>query len=103
MERASGRDSCLFSLDAGHPPECTHLTRLAFERLIVISYRNLATRAVFCWALVSISSKLPVAMAPLALVFFVRERPAGYALGGALAAAYVVGEVLGAGFLIGPR
>ena len=42
-------------------------------------------------------------MAPLALVFFVRERPGGYALGGALAAAYVVGEVLGAGFLIGPR
>ncbi|MGV9801730.1 MFS transporter [Mycobacterium sp. NPDC003449] len=42
-------------------------------------------------------------MAPLALVFFVRERPAGYALGGALAAGYVVGEVLGAGFLIGPR
>lgn len=69
----------------------------------LIRYRNLATRAVFCWALVSISSKLPVAMAPLALVFLVRERPGGYALGGALAAAYVVGEVLGAGLLVGPR
>lgn len=68
-----------------------------------IGYRTLVTRAVFCWALVSVSSKLPVAMAPLALVFVVRERPGGYALGGALAAAYVVGEVLGAGLLVGPR
>jgi hypothetical protein len=42
-------------------------------------------------------------MAPLALVFVVRDRPGGYALGGALAAAYVVGEVFGAGLLVGPR
>lgn len=47
--------------------------------------------------------KPPVAMAPLALVWFGRGRPGGHALGGALAAAYVAGEVLGAGFLIGPR
>jgi hypothetical protein len=41
-------------------------------------------------------------MAPLALVFLVRERPGGYALGAGLAAAYVIGEVVGAAVL-GPR
>ncbi|MEW2391871.1 MFS transporter [Streptomyces venezuelae] len=39
---------------------------------------------------------MPVAAAPLALVFLVRERPGGYVLGAALAAAYVVGEIIGA-------
>jgi hypothetical protein len=39
---------------------------------------------------------MPVAMAPLAFVFLVRVRPGGYALGASLAAAYVVGEVIGA-------
>nr|WP_223833185.1 MFS transporter [Streptomyces venezuelae] len=39
---------------------------------------------------------MPVAGAPLALVFLVRERPGGYVLGAALAAAYVVGEIVGA-------
>jgi len=38
-------------------------------------------------------------MAPLALVFLVRERPGGYALGAGLAAAYVIGEVAGAAVL----
>lgn len=41
-------------------------------------------------------------MAPLALVFLVRARPGGYALGAGLAAAYVIGEVAGAAVL-GPR
>lgn len=39
---------------------------------------------------------MPVAMAPLALVFLVRERPGGYSLGAILAAAYVLGEIGGA-------
>ena len=61
-----------------------------------MSYRQLATSPVLNWALVAIGARLPVAMAPLALVFLVRERHGGYALGAGLAAAYVIGEVAGA-------
>jgi hypothetical protein len=67
-----------------------------------MSYRQLATRPVLNWALIAIGARLPVAMAPLALVFLVRERPGGYALGAGLAAAYVIGEAAGAAIL-GPR
>jgi hypothetical protein len=67
-----------------------------------MTYRQLATRPVLNWALVAMGARLPVAMAPLALVFLVRERPGGYALGAGLAAAYVIGEVAGAAFA-GPR
>lgn len=67
-----------------------------------MSYRQLATRPVLNWGLVAIGARLPVAMAPLALVFLVRGRPGGYALGAGLAAAYVIGEVAGAAVL-GPR
>jgi hypothetical protein len=67
-----------------------------------MSYRQLATRPVARWALVAIGARLPVAMTPLALVFLVRHRPGGYALGAVLAAAYVIGEVVGAAVL-GPR
>ena len=67
-----------------------------------MSYRQLATRPVLNWALVAIGARLPVAMTPLALVFLVRERPGGYALGAGLAAVYVIGEVVGASVL-GPR
>ena len=67
-----------------------------------MSYRQLATRPLLNWALVAIGSRLPVAMAPLALVFLVRDRPGGYALGAGLAAVYVIGEVAGAAVL-GPR
>jgi hypothetical protein len=66
------------------------------------SYGQLATRPMLNWAFVSICARLPVAMAPLALVFLVRQRPGGYALGAGLAAAYVIGEVAGAAVL-GPR
>jgi hypothetical protein len=52
-----------------------------------MSYRQLATRPVLKWALVAIGARLPVAMTPLALVFLVRDRPGGYALGAGLAAA----------------
>jgi hypothetical protein len=54
------------------------------------------------WALVAVGARLPVAMAPVALVFLVRGRPGGYALGAALAAVYVIGEVAGSAVL-GPR
>lgn len=67
-----------------------------------MSYRQLATRPVLTWAAVAIGARLPVAMTPLALVFLVRGRPGGYALGAGLAAAYVLGEVAGAAVL-GPR
>ncbi|MEV6104042.1 MFS transporter [Streptomyces sp. NPDC051940] len=67
-----------------------------------MSYRSLATRPVLIWSLVAVAARLPVAMAPLAVVFLVRERPGGYGLGAVLAALYVFGEVVGSAFL-GPR
>ncbi|MCE0446916.1 hypothetical protein LT493_27280 [Streptomyces tricolor] len=71
-----------------------------------MSYRDVASRRVLTWALVAVAARMPVAMAPLALVFLVRERPGGYALGAALAAAYVIGEIIGApvlGMRLNPR
>lgn len=67
-----------------------------------MSFRQLAIRPVFNWAVVATCARLPVAMTPLALVFLVRERPGGYSLGAGLAAVYVLGEVAGAA-LLGPR
>src|ERR1700690_2430747 len=64
-----------------------------------MGYRQLATRPVARWGLVAICTRLPVAMTPLGLVFLVRDRPGGYALGAGLAAAYVLGEVAGASVL----
>ncbi|MFG2111348.1 MFS transporter [Streptomyces sp. NPDC048718] len=61
-----------------------------------MSYRQLATRSVLSWSGVVVFSRLPVAMAPLALVFLVREQPGGYSLGAVLAAAYVIGEIVAA-------
>ncbi|WP_251093855.1 MFS transporter [Streptomyces sp. Caat 7-52] len=61
-----------------------------------MSYRDVVSRRVLTWALVAVGARMPVAMAPLALVFLVRERPGGYSLGAALAAAYVIGEIAGA-------
>ncbi len=63
------------------------------------SYRAILTRPVLTWAVVAVAVRLPVAMAPLALVFLVRERPGGYALGALLAAVYVIGEIVGAATL----
>lgn len=62
-------------------------------------YRDLITRDLTVWALVALTSKAPVAMAPLALVFMSREGPGGYTLGATLASAYVLGEVVGAPLL----
>ncbi|MFI9247081.1 MFS transporter [Streptomyces sp. NPDC053086] len=71
-----------------------------------MSYRDVVSRRVLTWALVAVGARMPVAMAPLALVFLVRERPGGYTLGAALAAAYVIGEIVGApvlGMRLDPR
>ncbi|MEV4942468.1 MFS transporter [Streptomyces zaomyceticus] len=61
-----------------------------------MSYRELATRPVLVWSAVTVAGRLPVAMAPLALVFLVREGPGGYSFGAVLAAAYVIGEIVAA-------
>ena len=61
-----------------------------------MTYRDVASKQVAIWACTSVGARMPVAMAPLALVFLVRERPGGYALGAVLAAAYVIGEIIGA-------
>ncbi|KUM91967.1 hypothetical protein AQI88_34610 [Streptomyces cellostaticus] len=71
-----------------------------------MTYRDVASKQVLTWTCVAIGARMPVAMAPLALVFLVRERPGGYPLGAALAAAYVIGEILGApvlGMRMNPR
>ncbi|GAA3140674.1 hypothetical protein GCM10010521_28920 [Streptomyces rameus] len=71
-----------------------------------MSYRDIVSRRVLTWALVAVGARMPVAMAPLALVFLVRERPGGYTLGATLAAAYVIGEIAGApvlGMRLDPR
>ncbi|MFD9888175.1 MFS transporter [Amycolatopsis sp. NPDC059027] len=64
-----------------------------------MGYRGLAKKSILAWALVAIVARLPIAMAPLGLVFLVRDRAGGYSLGATLAAAYVVGEVVGALFI----
>ncbi|MBW8818845.1 MAG: MFS transporter [Streptomyces sp.] len=61
-----------------------------------MTYRDVVSPQVLVWACTSVGARMPVEMAPLALVFLVRERPGGYALGAVLAAAYVIGEIVGA-------
>ncbi|MGW0879888.1 MFS transporter [Streptomyces sp. NPDC002671] len=61
-----------------------------------MSYREVASKRVLTWACVAVGARMPVAMTPLALVFLVRDRPGGYSLGAALAAVYVIGEIVGA-------
>ncbi|MEV8547409.1 MFS transporter [Streptomyces sp. NPDC051572] len=61
-----------------------------------MTYRDVVSRQVLTWACTAMGARMPVAMAPLALVFLVRERPGGYSLGAILAAAYVLGEIGGA-------
>ncbi|MEU5579610.1 MFS transporter [Streptomyces huasconensis] len=64
-----------------------------------MSYREVVSGGVVRWGAVAVGARMPVAAAPLALVFLVRERPGGYALGAVLAAVYVVGEIVGAPLL----
>ncbi|MGZ3143028.1 hypothetical protein ACVDFE_13755 [Lentzea chajnantorensis] len=57
------------------------------------------SRPLLLWGLVAAGSRLPVAMAPLALVFLGRSTSGGYALGAGAAALYVVGEIAGSAVL----
>ncbi|MEV6024791.1 MFS transporter [Streptomyces sp. NPDC052036] len=61
-----------------------------------MSYRDVASKQVLIWSCTTVGARMPVAMAPLALVFLVRERPGGYSLGAILATAYAIGEIVGA-------
>ncbi|MFI9319627.1 MFS transporter [Kitasatospora aureofaciens] len=84
--RATDHGSALKQQDRGEPP--------------AMGYRELLGRpGIRPWLLVTLAAKLPVAMAPLALVFLVRETSGGYTLGAVLGGAYVVGEVVGAPLL----
>ncbi|MFD9790939.1 MFS transporter [Streptomyces sp. NPDC059070] len=60
-----------------------------------MSYRKILTRNVLLWMLAAFTGRLPIAIAPLGLVFLVRDTSGGYSLGATLAGAYVLGEVLG--------
>lgn len=62
-------------------------------------YRVLLRGELLLWVLVSLVSKMPVAMAPLAVVFLSRPSSGGYTLGAGLASAYVLGEMTGAPLL----
>ncbi|GGX46491.1 MFS transporter [Streptomyces fructofermentans] len=64
-----------------------------------MTYRDVASKQVLTWSLTAVGARLPVALAPLAVVFLVRERPGGYTLGAVLAAVYVIGEIVGAPLL----
>lgn len=64
-----------------------------------MSYRDLYGKQTLVWAAVAVGARMPVAMAPLALVFLARERPGGYTLGALLATAFVLGEIVGAPLL----
>ncbi|GLZ33438.1 MFS transporter [Lentzea sp. NBRC 105346] len=64
--------------------------------MTTLRYREFVDRDVLACVVVTMAAKLPLAMAPLVMVFLTRELPGGYALGATLAAVYVTGEVLGA-------
>ncbi|MFG2995344.1 MFS transporter [Streptomyces sp. NPDC048340] len=60
-----------------------------------MSYRKILKGNVLLWMAAAFVGRLPIAVAPLGLVFLVRDTAGGYSLGATLAAAYVLGEVLG--------
>ncbi|CAM5625657.1 MFS transporter [Streptomyces diastaticus] len=64
-----------------------------------MAYRGLFTKHVSIWAAVVMASRLPVAMAPLAFLFYGRGTDAGYSGGAAMAAAYAIAEAIGAPLL----
>ncbi|MFS8101155.1 MFS transporter [Lentzea alba] len=57
------------------------------------------TRQLWLWGLVAVATRLPVAMAPMALVFFGRAGTGGYSFGAVATAVYVIGEIVGASVL----
>ncbi|MEU0666491.1 MFS transporter [Streptomyces lavendulocolor] len=64
-----------------------------------MAYRGLADRRMVTWSCVVATSRLPVAMAPLAFVFLDREVSGGYTRGAVMAAAYTAAEAVGAPLL----
>lgn len=64
-----------------------------------MSYRSVLTRHTLRWALIATGTRLPIAMAPLSMIFLLQRRPGGYATGSVLAACFILGEVVGAGAL----
>lgn len=60
-----------------------------------MNYRGVVNRRTAAWALAAAASRLPVAMAPLALLFLGHAGSGRYSSGGELAAFFVVGEVVG--------
>ncbi|BCL27533.1 MFS transporter [Streptomyces aurantiacus] len=64
-----------------------------------MAYRGLFTKHVSIWAAVVTAGRLPVAMAPLAFLFYGRGTDAGYSGGAAMAAAYAIAEAVGAPLL----
>lgn len=63
-----------------------------------MSYRSVITRHTLRWAVIATGTRLPIAMAPLAMIFLLPRR-GGYATGSVLAACFILGEVVGAGAL----
>jgi hypothetical protein len=61
-----------------------------------MKYAALANTRFATWAFVSSAARLPGAMAPLAMVFLGHSSVGGYGIGSVLAAAYILGEVVGA-------
>jgi MFS family permease len=61
-----------------------------------VAYRGLFTKHISIWAAVVTASRLPVAMAPLAFLFYGRGTEIGYSGGAAMAAAYAIAEAIGA-------
>ncbi|MEU1280671.1 MFS transporter [Streptomyces sp. NPDC005805] len=64
-----------------------------------MAYRGLAGTRMAVWSCVVATSRLPVAMAPLAFVFLDREVTGGYTRGAMMAAAYTAAEAVGAPLL----
>lgn len=64
-----------------------------------MAYRGLFTKHVSIWAAVVTASRIPVAMAPLAFLFYGRGTDAGYSGGAVMAAAYAIAEAIGAPLL----
>ncbi len=71
-----------------------------------MSYRTILTRQTGVWAVTASMTRLPVAMAPLAMVFLGHGATGGYSTGSVLAAFFIAGEVAGAwalGTFLHPR
>ncbi|MFI6101457.1 MFS transporter [Lentzea sp. NPDC051213] len=62
-------------------------------------HRPAVTRQLWLWGLVAVGSRLPVAMAPISLVFLGRAGTGGFSFGAIATAVYVIGEIVGASVL----